>query len=152
MGRSQETFHKKEVRKKKEKKRLDKEKKRQARKEKGKNSGLDDMIAYVDETGMITSTPPDPSKKVNVEAESIEVGVPKKDPSGNDNLRTGKVSTFDESKGYGFIRDLETGESIFVHVNDLIEQIETGSIVSFERAKGEKGPTALNVRLFKEQS
>jgi cold shock CspA family protein len=150
MGRSQETFHKKEVRKKKEKKRLEKEKKRQARKEKGKNTGLDEMIAYVDETGMITSTPPDPDKKTNVEAETIEVGVPKKDPSGNDNLRTGKVTSFDESKGYGFIRDSETGESIFVHANDLLEKIAADNTVSFERAKGEKGPAALNVRLLEE--
>jgi cold shock CspA family protein len=150
MGRSQETFHKKEVRKKKEKKRLEKEKKRQARKEKGKNSGLDEMIAYVDETGMITSTPPDPDKKTNVEAETIEVGVPKKDPSGNDNLRTGKVTSFDESKGYGFIRDSETGESIFVHANDLLEKISADNTVSFERVKGEKGPAALNVRRLEE--
>jgi hypothetical protein len=63
MGRSQETFNKKEVKNKKEKKRKDKEKKRLIRKETGKKSSFDDMIAYVDEYGKISSTPPDPSKK-----------------------------------------------------------------------------------------
>ena len=54
MGRSQESFNKKEVRNKKEKKRKDKEKKRLARKNSGKGNSLDDMIAYVDEHGNIT--------------------------------------------------------------------------------------------------
>ena len=61
MGRSQESFNKKEVRKKKEKKRQDKEKKRIARKDGDKKCGLDSMIAYVDENGMLTDTPPDPA-------------------------------------------------------------------------------------------
>jgi len=70
MGRSQETFNKKEIRNKKEKKRKEKEKKRLARKELEKSgSSLDDMIAYVDENGMLTSTPPDPSKKTEIKAE-----------------------------------------------------------------------------------
>ena len=60
MGRSQETFHKKEVRNKKEKKRKEKEAKKLARREHEKKGSLDDMIAYVDENGMITDTPPDP--------------------------------------------------------------------------------------------
>ena len=64
MGRSQESFNKKEVRKKKEKKRQDKEKKRLARKEGEKKNSLDDMIAYVDENGMITDTPPDPASMI----------------------------------------------------------------------------------------
>ena len=48
MGRSQETFNKKEVRNKKEKKKKDKELKKLARKDNDKPSSLDDMIAYVD--------------------------------------------------------------------------------------------------------
>ena len=63
MGRSQETSNKKEVKNKKDKKRKEKEKKRLIRKESGKSS-FADMIAYVDEFGKITSTPPDPAKKI----------------------------------------------------------------------------------------
>ena len=65
MGRSKETYNKKEVRNKKEKKRKEKEKKKLARKE-GEKANSDDMIAYVDENGMITSTPPDPTKKKDI--------------------------------------------------------------------------------------
>ncbi|MDZ7775443.1 MAG: hypothetical protein U5L09_07430 [Bacteroidales bacterium] len=54
MGKSQESFRKKEVKNRKDKKRKDKEKKKQARNENEKKSGLDDMIAYVDSNGMIT--------------------------------------------------------------------------------------------------
>ena len=77
MGRSQETFNKKEVRNKKEKKKKDKELKKLARKDNDKPSSLDDMIAYVDENGMITSTPPDPTKRKVVDVESIEISSPK---------------------------------------------------------------------------
>ncbi|HZH71026.1 MAG TPA: cold shock domain-containing protein, partial [Mariniphaga sp.] len=77
MGRSQESFNKKEVRNKKEKKRKEKEKKRLARKENNKGSSFDDMIAFVDEHGNITDTPPDPDKKEEVNIEDIQISVPK---------------------------------------------------------------------------
>ena len=58
MGRSKESFGKKEVRKRKKKKRrLDK-------KEQGKKGSLDDMVAWGDENGMITLTPPGFNPKV----------------------------------------------------------------------------------------
>ncbi len=79
MGRSQESFNKKEVRKRKEKKRKEKEKKRLARKENEKGNSLDDMIAYVDEYGMITSIPPDSSKKKKIELTDIQISIPKQD-------------------------------------------------------------------------
>jgi hypothetical protein len=71
MGRSQETFNKKEVRSKKEKKRKEKDQKRAKKKSEGKKSNLNDMIAYVDEYGRISSTPPDPDKKIEIAAESM---------------------------------------------------------------------------------
>lgn len=150
MGRSQETFHKKEIRKKKEKKRKEKEQKRLARKEKEKSSRLDDMIAYVDEKGMITSTPPDPNQKKNIEAEGIEISTPKRDPDKPfDPIRKGIVIFFDESKGFGFIRDTETQEKVFVHENNLLEEIKEDNLVSFEIVKGDKGPAAIQVKLIK---
>ena len=86
MGRSQETYNKKEVRNKKEKKRKEKEKKRLARKEGEKKSGLEDMIAYVDENGTITSTPPDPNRKTEVPLEDIDISIPKKKSSGKEQV------------------------------------------------------------------
>ena len=151
MGRSQETFKKKEVRSKQEKKRKEKEKKRLARKENDKKSGLDDMIAYVDENGMITSTPPDPRKKNSANVEDIEVSIPRRDPNEDRDIeRKGTVAYFDHSKGYGFIRDAETRESIFVHINNTLEEIKENNVVSYELVKGQKGPTAVNVKLYKE--
>ena len=149
MGRSQETFNKKEVRNKKEKKRKEKEKKRLARKE-GEKSSFEDMIAYVDENGNITSTPPDPDKKTKVKAEDIEIGVPKREDSEDFSpIRKGIVSFFNHDKGFGFIRDMNTQESIFVHINNVEEPIKEDNKVSFEVEKGPKGLTAINVKLFK---
>ena len=137
MGRSQETFNKKEVRSKKEKKRKEKEKKKLARKENEKKTSMDDMIAYVDENGMITSTPPDFTKKKDIKAENIEIS-------------KGVVSFFNDSKGFGFIRDSETKESIFVHINNVLEdEIKENNMVSFEIEMGPKGPTAMQVKLIK---
>ncbi len=153
MGRSQESFNKKEVRNKKEKKRKEKEKKRLARKEHEKKSSLDDMIAYVDENGMITSTPPDPEKKKDVKLEDIEISIPTRDDSQiSDPVRKGIVTFFNESKGFGFIKDMETQQSVFVHVNNVHEEIREGNVVNFEIEMGPKGPAATHVKLFKDPS
>ena len=150
MGRSQESFNKKDVRNKKEKKRKEKEKKRLARRESEKKGSLDDMIAYVDENGNITSEPPDPSKKKDIKLEDIEIGVPNRDSGEEyDPIRKGIVTFFNDSKGYGFIRDLETKESVFVHANNLLDDIAEGNMVSFEVEKGPKGLAASKVRLVK---
>ncbi|MBN1187804.1 MAG: cold shock domain-containing protein [Bacteroidales bacterium] len=147
MGRSQETYNKKEVRTKKEKKRKDKEMKRQAKKETGKNS-MDNMIAYVDENGMITSTPPE-LKKNEIKAEDIEISTAKKTKGKPDPIRKGTLTFFNESKGFGFIKDSETRESIFVHVNNILEEVKEGNLLEFEIEKGKKGLTAVNVKRSK---
>jgi cold shock CspA family protein len=150
MGRSQETFNKKEVRNKKEKKRKEKEKKKLARKENPKAGSLEDMIAYVDENGRLTSIPPDPSKKKEFLLENIEITIPKRESAQKpDPIRKGIVTFFNESKGYGFIRDMETQESVFVHANNLLEEIKENNIVTFEIGMGQKGPAATQVKLFK---
>jgi len=151
MGRSQETFGKKEVRTRKEKKRKEKEQKRAKKKSEGKKNSFDDMIAYVNEFGVITSTPPDPDKKTVVDAESIELTVNKNSPeSVPDYVRKGIVIFFNDSKGYGFIREMESNQRIFVHANSLLEPITENNIVTFELTKGPKGLSALKVKLFKE--
>ena len=151
MGRSQETFNKKEVRNRKEKKRKEKEQKRAKKKSEGKKSSFDDMIAYVDEFGKITSTPPDPDKKTVIVAENIELKITKNNPeNAPDFVRKGVVTFFNESKGYGFIRDLESHQSIFVHVNNLLEPVKENNIVIFEIGKGPKGLSAMKVKLFRE--
>jgi len=143
-----ETWNKKEREKKKLQAKKEKEEKRLERKEKyKKGKGLEDMMAYIDEHGNISTTPPDPRKKIKIIAEDIEIGVPKQkagDPS--DLLHTGIVTMFNENKGYGFIRDMATQESIFVHINSLLTKIEEKDKVIFEVMKGPKGLNANNVR------
>lgn len=150
MARSQESFNKKEIHNKKEKKRKEKEKKRLAKKESGKKNSLDDMIAYVDENGMISSKPPDLSKKEELDVESIEVSVPKRDNSERDDpIRKGVVTFFNDAKGFGFIKDSITKQDVFVHINNVQGEIKENNIVTFEVEMGPKGPTAVNVKLFK---
>jgi cold shock CspA family protein len=150
MGRSQETFNKKEVRNIKEKKRKEKAAKRLARKEGEKKSSLDDMIAYVDENGMLTSAPPEPGKKKEeVKLEDIEVSVPRGSAIEEDPIKKGLVSFFNESKGFGFIKNMDTKQDVFVHINNVIGEIKEGNLVTYEVEMGQRGPTAVNVQISK---
>jgi cold shock CspA family protein len=151
MAKSQQTFNKSEKEKKRLKKREDKRKKMEARKlekEEGGNEGI--QFAYVDYNGNLTDTPPDPSLKVKVDAESIEVSIPKRDDSDIeevDPIRKGKVSFFDSSKGFGFIIDAENQEKYFCHVSGLIDEIMENDKVSFELERGMKGMNAVRVKI-----
>ncbi|HCO39415.1 MAG TPA: DNA-binding protein [Aquificaceae bacterium] len=151
MGRSQESFGKKEREKKKVKKKKDKLSKKEDRKtnsDKGKS--LEDMFAYVDEFGNLSSTPPDPNKKKSVvNLEDIQIGVAKQEPiDPADLLRKGTITFFNDSKGFGFIKDHISQESVFVHINNLVDRVAEGDKVSFETEKGPKGLSAIKVRLI----
>ncbi len=142
-----ETFSKKEKEKARQKKRKDKEEKREDRKANAvKGQGLDDMLAYVDENGNISSTPPDPRKKKRIDQEDIQIGVAKQEPGApQDLIRQGVVTFFNDSKGYGFIKDLQSQESIFVHINGLKDPISEHDKVSFSIEMTPKGPNAVEV-------
>ncbi len=143
-----ETWNKKEREKKKQQQKKEKAEKKQERKDNAKSTSLEDMMAYVDENGNISATPPDPKKMRKVNQEDIEIGVPKQeaiDPA--DLIRTGIVTFFNHSKGYGFIKDKQTQESVFVHINSLTESIEENNKVTFEVEMGPKGANAVRVKL-----
>lgn len=145
MGRSKETFGKKEVRNKQEKKRKEKEAKKLARKESGKSS-FDDMIAYVDENGLITNEPVSADNKTEINAEDIVVSVPKSIKDENDTIRKGVVTFFNQSKGFGFIKDSETGHDVFVHSAKISVELKEGNLVTFETERGDRGLVAINVQ------
>ena len=149
MGRSKETFSKKEIQKKKEKKRKDKEARKLERKEKEKSGNLEDMMAYIDENGFIVDKPVDPSKKKKIKSEDVEINIPKREKVEFDPIRKGTVSFFNHEKGYGFIVDSETQDSIFVHVNGTLEEIKENNLVQFEIEQGQKGPTAVKVQIIR---
>jgi cold shock CspA family protein len=147
LARSTETFSKKEKEKARLKKSKDKKERAEDRKANaGKGKSLEDMMAYIDEHGNITSTPPDPSRKIKINVEDIQIGVAKQQDIPHDTVRNGVVSFFNESKGYGFIRDLQTEESIFVHINALTEPLKENNMVTFETEQGQKGLSAINVK------
>lgn len=147
MGKSQETFNKKEKEKKRLKKRQEKALKKEERKANSDGGGLDNMMAYVDEHGNITDTPPDPTKKKKViKAENIELGVPKREKEDLTATRKGKIDFFNTEKGYGFIKENDTGDKYFVHVNGMVDDCGENDKVSFELEKGLKGMNAVNVK------
>lgn len=146
MGRSSETFNKREKEKKRLKKAQDKAEKMEERKantKKGKS--LEDMMAYIDENGNISATPPDPSKRRVINPEDIQLSVSRPEEE-EEGPRSGQVTFFNSAKGFGFIKDSQTGESFFVHVNELTEQISEGDKVLFESGSSHKGPVAMNVK------
>lgn len=148
MGRSQQTHQKREKEKQKIQQRKDKAEKMQERKASAnKGKSLDDMLAYVDENGNLSSTPPDPRMKKIINAADVQIGIPKQQEQEiTDEERTGVVTFFNIAKGFGFIKDNQSGESIFVHINQLSGPLKENDRVSYEVEKGFKGLNAINVK------
>jgi len=146
MGRSQDSFNKKE----REKKRQKRKKEKAERKENKKLSGTKGPeFMYLDADGNLTETPPDPdAKKEEINLEDIQISVPKSEKSDENNfLRKGIVKFFNTEKGYGFITDTANQDSIFVHIDSCQSEIKQNDRVSFEVGKGNKGPVAKNVKI-----
>ena len=131
------TTNKKEKEKKKAKAKQEKAQKMLDRKlntQKGKS--LEEMMAYVDENGNLSSTPPGTrgQKTTDTTADT------------KDRTRKGTLTSFNDAKGYGFITDLMTKESIFVHASSFKQLIQKNDAVSFEIERSAKGASAVNVR------
>jgi cold shock CspA family protein len=150
MAKSQQTFNKIEKEKARIKKREEKLKKKEARKAENKDNTKGIQFAYVDAYGNLTDTPPDPADKIKVDAKSIEIGIPKREESDEeiDPVHKGKVSFFDNSKGFGFIIDSESQEKYFCHISGLLDEIAENDKVSFELERGMKGMNAVKVKLI----
>ncbi len=141
-----DSFSKKEKEKKRAQKKKMKAQKKEERKANATSGDLDNMMAYVDEFGNISDTPPDPdAKKKEIKASSIEIGVPKREEEDPDAERRGKVSFFNDSKGYGFINQDGTHEKFFVHSSGLKQPVQEGDKVSFKAVRGAKGMDAIDV-------
>ena len=144
MGKSQETFSKKEKEKKRLKKRQDKLAKREERKANPKKT-FEESIAYIDENGNFTETPPDRTKRTVIKAEDIEIGIPTREADNSDPIKKGKIDFYNDEKGYGFIKEDLTNEKYFVHVSSLNGEIGESDKVTFELEKGPKGLNAVRV-------
>ncbi len=148
MAKSGQSFNKREKEKQREKQKQEKREKMEERKANAKKGqSLEDMMAYIDENGNLSSTPPDPSKMKTFNAEEIEIGVPQhRDEEEEVGPRTGTVNFFNTTKGFGFIRDSKSGESVFVHISQLTEPLKEGEKVKFEVEMGPKGLVAINIQ------
>ena len=108
------------------------------------------MMAYVDENGNLTSIPQDPSKRREYNIEDIQISSPKgEDLDSVEEFQEGIVTFFNDEKGYGFIRELNTNQSVFVHNKQLSEPIQMNNKVRFLITKGVKGPEAIEVSIIK---
>ena len=141
------TTEKRENEKKKLARRAEKQKRKEEKKLAPKANSLDDMIAYVDENGMITSTPPEESiKKEKIKQEDIVISTPKKEKEVPTIMR-GRIEFFNTSKGFGFVKDLSGTEKYFLHINNTAGDVVENDIVTFDLERGMKGMNAVNVRL-----
>ena len=60
---------------------------------------------------------------------------------------TGTVKWFNETKGFGFVKETSSGQEYFVHVSGLVDQIRENDNITFELKEGKKGLNAVNVRV-----
>ena len=145
------TVDKRENEKKRLARRAEKQKRKEEKKLSPKANSLDDMIAYVDENGMITSTPPTENiKKEEIKQEEIVISTPKKEKE-IPTVMKGRVEFFNTSKGFGFIKDLSGTEKYFFHVNNVMADISENDSVTFDLERGIKGMNAVNICFENEQ-
>ncbi len=153
MAKSQQSFNKKEKEKKRRKKRQEKLERREQRKLAKAENGpktFEEQLMYVDEDGNLTPTPPDPNKKKKeIKVEDIILGASPVNSTPEEVVRNGKVKFFNSEKGYGFITDKKTKDSIFVHINNVTDELRENDLVTFEIEMGPKGPNAVKVQRVK---
>lgn len=62
-------------------------------------------------------------------------------------MNTGTVKFFNETKGFGFIKDANSSKEYFVHSSGLKDEIKENDEVTFNLEEGRKGLNAVNVKL-----
>jgi cold shock CspA family protein len=147
MAKSQTTFAKKEKEKKRLQKSIEKKEKMERRKaEAKKGKSLEEMMAYIDEHGNISTTPLDVTKVISIKAEDIPVDGRNGILRQNSAIRKGKITYFNEEKSYGFIQDLKSQQRVFFHISGLLEPAKENDDVVYETEMSPKGEKAINIR------
>ena len=131
------TSGKREREKLKQTKRQDKQKKKEERTSGGSRS-FEDMLAYVDENGVLHTSQEDVKPREEIDISEIEDEEP----------LSGRVEYFTSSKGYGFIKDASDGEKYFFHVTNAPAGIAEGDRVTFELERGTRGMNAVRIAII----
>lgn len=126
-----------------QKKKLQKQKEKALKKEdkklnNNKGKSLEDMIIYVDMYGRFTDVPP--HLQVREEEKS------KKNDGDSDTRYTGVITNFNDEKGYGFIKEDASKESIFFHQNQMIDTVKVKDKVSYLKESSDRGMRASQIK------
>ena len=62
-------------------------------------------------------------------------------------MSKGTVKFYNDSKGFGFIKDEKDSKEYFVHSSGLKDSIRENDEVTFDIEEGKKGLNAVNVKL-----
>ena len=132
------TSGKREREKLKQTKRQDKQKKKEERLSGGSRS-FEDMLAYVDENGVLHTTPQDVKPKEEIDASQIEISVPRQSEIEEEEPMSGRVEYFTASK------DAAGSEKYFFHITNAPAGIAEGDRVTFELERGTRGMNAVRI-------
>jgi CspA family cold shock protein len=61
-------------------------------------------------------------------------------------MNNGTVKFFNDLKGFGFIKEANSGQEYFVHVSGLVHEVKENDEVTFDLQEGKKGLNAVNVK------
>ena len=136
------TISKRDREKLKEQKRKEKQQRKEERQSNGPSS-FEDMIAYVDQFGVLHSVPQERLEE-EVDASHIEVSVPKQEDVEVAPLM-GRIEYFN-----GFVKDTDNGEKYFFHISSAPTTIAEGDRVTFEIERGMRGMNAVRISIVTE--
>ncbi|WP_167605999.1 cold-shock protein [Maribellus sediminis] len=64
-------------------------------------------------------------------------------------MNKGTIKFFNESKGFGFVKDADSPKEYFVHSSGLKDFVKENDEVTFDLEEGKRGLNAVNVRRAK---
>jgi len=148
MANNRITSNKKNREKSKQQKRLNKQKRKDERRDNPATS-FEDMIAYVDEYGVLHSEPQETPKE-QIDVSDVVISTPKQEEIIIQPL-CGCVDFFNAAKGFGFIKPNDSADKYFFHISNAPKEIKEGDNVTFELEQGMRGMNAVRISITNNQ-